>query len=113
MQNSIALAFAALAATSAAAVAQEAFDWSGFYAGVHSGYGTGTTYLSNAIVNGTPICSTIAADDGEVVCSPTNRSAKLPPPRHKAMAMIRQAGRGIGNSQGSITAATTAKRSAA
>lgn len=38
----------------APAFAQDTFDWSGFYAGVHAGSGNATTYLSNAIVNNVP-----------------------------------------------------------
>lgn len=54
MMRLIASASLALLASSTAGLAQDAFDWSGFYAGIHGGTGSATTYLSNAIVNGVP-----------------------------------------------------------
>lgn len=53
------------------------------------------------------------AEVGEAVCSPRNSSAKLPAPIRMAMARMRSGGLGIGHSQGSVTAATMAKRMAA
>lgn len=50
----IASAAFALLASSTAGLAQDAVDWSGFYAGIHGGYGDATTYLSNAVVNFVP-----------------------------------------------------------
>ena len=69
--------------------------------------------MDSSVVNGTPIWMTTATADGLAVCSPRNSSAKFPAPIRIAMITIRNRGLGMGSSQGRVTSATMANRTAA
>ena len=69
--------------------------------------------IDSTVVKGTPSWMITEAAEGEAVRKPMNSRAKLPPPISSPTSMMRQTGRGAGSSQGRVTAATRAKRTAA